>query len=68
MIDLTLLESMFSVLGPEAAIYQVTGKVKERTGCASNTVVAAQRLSLRGRQVRRALRLDAAAWRAASSR
>src|SRR6185437_5210071 len=28
---------MFSVLGPEAAIYQVTGKVKERAGSASNT-------------------------------
>ena len=36
-IDLSLLESMFSVLGPEAAIYQVTGKVKERAGSASNT-------------------------------
>ena len=28
---------MFSVLGPEAAIYAVTGKVKERSGSASNT-------------------------------
>jgi crotonobetainyl-CoA:carnitine CoA-transferase CaiB-like acyl-CoA transferase len=36
-VDLSLLESMFSVLGPEAAIYQVTGKVKERAGSASNT-------------------------------
>ena len=36
-IDLSLLESMFSVLGPEAAIYQVTGTVKERVGSASNT-------------------------------
>jgi crotonobetainyl-CoA:carnitine CoA-transferase CaiB-like acyl-CoA transferase len=36
-IDLSLLESMFSVLGPEAAIYQLTGEVKERTGSASNT-------------------------------
>src|SRR3989442_138092 len=36
-IDLSLLESMFSVLGPEAAIYQVTGAVKERAGSASNT-------------------------------
>jgi crotonobetainyl-CoA:carnitine CoA-transferase CaiB-like acyl-CoA transferase len=36
-IDLSLLEPMFSVLGPEAAIYQVTGKVKERVGSASNT-------------------------------
>jgi crotonobetainyl-CoA:carnitine CoA-transferase CaiB-like acyl-CoA transferase len=36
-IDLSLLESIFSVLGPEAAIYQLTGKVKERAGSASNT-------------------------------
>src|ERR1700733_1215167 len=31
-IDLTLLESMFSVLGPEAAIYRQTGVIKERAG------------------------------------
>jgi crotonobetainyl-CoA:carnitine CoA-transferase CaiB-like acyl-CoA transferase len=37
-IDLSLLEPMFAVLGPEAAIYRVTGKVKERSGSASNTV------------------------------
>lgn len=36
-IDLSLLEPMYSVLGPEAAIYKVTGKVKERSGSASNT-------------------------------
>jgi crotonobetainyl-CoA:carnitine CoA-transferase CaiB-like acyl-CoA transferase len=36
-IDLSLLESMFSVLGPEAAIYEVTGVVKERIGSGSNT-------------------------------
>ena len=36
-IDLRLLEPMYSVLGPEAAIYKVTGKVKERSGSASNT-------------------------------
>jgi len=36
-IDLSLLEPMFSVLGPEAAIYQTTGKIKERVGSASNT-------------------------------
>jgi crotonobetainyl-CoA:carnitine CoA-transferase CaiB-like acyl-CoA transferase len=36
-IDLTLLEAIFSVLGPEAAIYRQTGAVKERTGSASNT-------------------------------
>lgn len=36
-IDLSLLESIFSVLGPEAAIYGVTGAVKQRIGSASNT-------------------------------
>jgi len=36
-IDLTLLESMFSVLGPEAAIYRMSGAVKERTGSGSHT-------------------------------
>ena len=36
-IDLSLLESVFSMLGPEAGIYAVTGKVKERSGSASNT-------------------------------
>jgi crotonobetainyl-CoA:carnitine CoA-transferase CaiB-like acyl-CoA transferase len=36
-IDLSLLEPMVSVLGPEAAIYRMTGRVKERTGSASNT-------------------------------
>jgi crotonobetainyl-CoA:carnitine CoA-transferase CaiB-like acyl-CoA transferase len=36
-IDLSLLESIFSVLGPEASIYAQTGSVKERAGSASNT-------------------------------
>ena len=36
-IDLSLLESMFSVLGPEAGIFATTGQVKERVGSASNT-------------------------------
>ena len=36
-IDLSLLEPMYSVLGPEAAIYKVTGRVKQRSGSASNT-------------------------------
>jgi crotonobetainyl-CoA:carnitine CoA-transferase CaiB-like acyl-CoA transferase len=36
-IDLSLLEPMVSVLGPEAAIFAKTGKVKERSGSASNT-------------------------------
>lgn len=37
-IDLSLLEPIFAVLGPEAAIYRTTGKVKKRSGSASNTV------------------------------
>lgn len=37
-IDLSLLEPIFAVLGPEAAIYRTTGKIKERSGSASNTV------------------------------
>jgi crotonobetainyl-CoA:carnitine CoA-transferase CaiB-like acyl-CoA transferase len=36
-IDLSLLESIFSVLGPEAAIYKLTGAVKARAGSGSNT-------------------------------
>jgi len=36
-IDLSLLESIFSVMGPEAAIFKVTGDVKARVGSASNT-------------------------------
>jgi crotonobetainyl-CoA:carnitine CoA-transferase CaiB-like acyl-CoA transferase len=36
-IDLSLLESMFSVLGPEAGIFTKTGKIKQRVGSASNT-------------------------------
>jgi crotonobetainyl-CoA:carnitine CoA-transferase CaiB-like acyl-CoA transferase len=36
-IDLSLLEAMFSVLGPQAAIFRQTGVVKERTGSGSHT-------------------------------
>jgi crotonobetainyl-CoA:carnitine CoA-transferase CaiB-like acyl-CoA transferase len=36
-IDVSLLEAIFSVLGPEASIYQLTGKLKERVGSGSNT-------------------------------
>lgn len=36
-IDLSLLESMFSVLGPEAGIFSKTGQIKKRVGSASNT-------------------------------
>ncbi|UYO01327.1 MAG: CoA transferase [Devosia sp.] len=36
-IDLSLLESIFSVLGPEAGIFGKTGRIKQRVGSASNT-------------------------------
>ena len=36
-IDVSLLEAMFSVLGPEAAIFRHTGKVRGRIGSASDT-------------------------------
>lgn len=36
-IDLPLLDPMFSVLGPEAAIYKLTGTIRPRTGSRSNT-------------------------------
>ncbi len=36
-IDLALFESIHSVLGPEAAVYRLTGQVKPRVGSRSNT-------------------------------
>ncbi len=36
-IDLSLLEPIVSVLGPEAALFKVAGKTKMRSGSASNT-------------------------------
>jgi crotonobetainyl-CoA:carnitine CoA-transferase CaiB-like acyl-CoA transferase len=36
-IDLPLLDPIFSILGPEAAIHKLTGKVKQRTGSRSLT-------------------------------
>jgi crotonobetainyl-CoA:carnitine CoA-transferase CaiB-like acyl-CoA transferase len=36
-IDLSLLEPLFSVIGPEALAYKVTGKVRPRLGNGSNT-------------------------------
>lgn len=36
-IDLSLLEPLFSILGAEAAGYRATGKLKKRVGSASNT-------------------------------
>ncbi len=36
-IDMSLLEPAFSILGPEAAWHQVTGRVRDRVGSQSNT-------------------------------
>lgn len=36
-IDLSLLEPIFSILGPEALTYKVTGAIKQRLGSGSNT-------------------------------
>ena len=36
-IDLPLLDPMFSILGPEAAIYKLTGTIRPRTGSRSTT-------------------------------
>ncbi len=36
-IDLSLLEPVFSVLGPDALSYKATGRIKERSGSGSNT-------------------------------
>ncbi|NNN14545.1 MAG: CoA transferase [Acidimicrobiaceae bacterium] len=36
-VDISLLEPLFSLLGPEAGIFQLTGKVKPRVGSGSNT-------------------------------
>lgn len=35
--DLSLLEPIYSVMGPEAAIYQISGTIRERVGNGSNT-------------------------------
>ena len=35
--DLSLLEPIYSVMGPEAAIYRLSGKIRERVGNGSNT-------------------------------
>lgn len=36
-VDISLLEPLFSLLGPEAGIFQLTGQVKPRVGSGSNT-------------------------------
>ena len=36
-VDLSLLDSIFSILGPEAAIHRLSGKIRKRAGSASET-------------------------------
>jgi crotonobetainyl-CoA:carnitine CoA-transferase CaiB-like acyl-CoA transferase len=36
-IDLSLLDSIFSILGPEPAIYKLSGRIRKRVGSASET-------------------------------
>src|SRR5262249_61630343 len=36
-IDVSLLDSIFSILGPEAAIHRLTGRVRKRVGSASES-------------------------------
>jgi len=36
-IDLSLLDAMYAIMGPEAMVLRVTGEIKERVGNASNT-------------------------------
>src|SRR5262249_61199420 len=36
-IDVALLDAMFSILGPEAAIHKLTGRVRKRVGSASES-------------------------------
>ena len=36
-VDLSLLDSIFSILGPEAAIHRLTGKIRQRVGSASES-------------------------------
>jgi crotonobetainyl-CoA:carnitine CoA-transferase CaiB-like acyl-CoA transferase len=36
-IDLSLLDSIFSILGPEAAIHRLTGRIRKRVGSASES-------------------------------
>ena len=52
------------MLGPQAANYRLTGKVKPRTGSRSTNSGAAQRLSLQGRPLRLPLGVDAEDGRA----
>ena len=66
-IDLPLLDPLFAVLGPQAANYRLTGKVKPRTGSRSTNAGAAQRLPLQGRPLRVPVGLDAEDGRARCS-
>jgi len=57
-IDLPLLDPLFSFIATEAAIYRLTDTVRERTGSRSESGLAAQCLPHQRRAVHRHLRLD----------
>ena len=57
-IDLPLLDPLFAVLGPQAANYRLTGKVKPRTGSRSTNAAPRNVYRDQGRPLRRPLGLD----------
>jgi crotonobetainyl-CoA:carnitine CoA-transferase CaiB-like acyl-CoA transferase len=57
-IDLPLLDPLFSFIATEAAIYRLTGTVRERTGKPLRDDLAAQRVPHQGRPLYRHLGLD----------
>jgi formyl-CoA transferase len=65
-IDLTLLDPLFTVLGPQAANYRLTGRVRPRQPLEQHR--AAQRLPVQGQEVRRIVGVDTADGRAHLSR
>ena len=63
-IDLPLLDPLFAILGPQAANYRLTGKVKPRTGSRSTNSAPRNAYRCKDGQLRRALGLDAEDGRA----
>ena len=57
-IDLSLLESIFSILGPEAAIHKLSGACGERVGSASETTSPRNVYATKRRRLGRHLRVD----------
>ena len=57
-IDLPLLDPLFTILGPQSANYRLTGKVKPRTGSRSTNSAPAQCLPVQGRKLCQPVRID----------